>query len=68
MEKALKDVPEAENLVPEGMVALPINDAGLRDESSTRIEYFYQENVPSNAPPPAATEENALEIVKDQLL
>ena len=68
MEKVLKDVPEAEYPIPEGMIALPINDEGLRDESSTRIEYFYQENVPSNAPPPAATGENALEIVKDQLL
>ncbi|MEQ1525814.1 MAG: penicillin-binding protein 1A [Gallionella sp.] len=69
MGKVLQGVPEAEYPVPEGMVAIPINDAGLRDESSTRIEYFYQENTPSNALPPAPTsEESAPEIVKDQLL
>ncbi len=72
MEKVLKGVPPAEPSVPEGLAAIPINDEGLRDESSVRIEYFYQENVPSNAPPPTVTtttgEEKPVEVVKDQLL
>ena len=81
MATALKGVPEAEYPVPENMVALPINNEGLRDESSSRIEYFYQENVPSNAPSPTILEggtpsgeaplkeeEKPADIVKDQLL
>jgi penicillin-binding protein 1A len=69
MGKALQGIPEAQYPVPEGVVALPINDAGLHDDSSGRIEYFYAENVPSAAPPPAATEQsNSAETVKDQLL
>jgi penicillin-binding protein 1A len=73
MEKVLKDVPQAEYFMPENMVAMHINDSGLIDDSNARIEYFYQENVPSRAAAPAApnatTEpNNPPDAVKDQLL
>ena len=69
MEKVLKDVPQAEYTMPDNMVALPINDKGLLDESSGRIEYFYQENVPSGQASPLLNEQNKpAEVVKDQLL
>jgi penicillin-binding protein 1A len=68
MEKVLKDVPEAEYAMPDGMVAARINDSGQRDPNGGRVEYFYQENLP-----PAAGEtqpgENTehIDSVKDQL-
>ncbi|NOU01988.1 MAG: penicillin-binding protein 1A [Gallionella sp.] len=69
MEKVLKDVPQAEYIAPDNMVALHINDDGLIDDSSARIEYFYQENSPSHATAPAAIEQSKpTEAVKDQLL
>jgi penicillin-binding protein 1A len=69
MEKVLKDVPQAEYVVPENMVAMHINDDGLHDESSPRIEYFYQENAPSGAAITSAIEQSKpTEAVKDQLL
>ncbi|MEO8331526.1 MAG: penicillin-binding protein 1A [Gallionella sp.] len=69
MEKMLKDVPQAVYTMPNNMVALHINEEGYRDENSSRIEYFYQENVPSERTLPAPTEEmKPAESVKDQLL
>jgi penicillin-binding protein 1A len=69
MEKVLKDVPQAEYVMPENMVAVHISDDGLHDESSPRIEYFYQENAPSGAAIPSAVEQSKpTEAVKDQLL
>ncbi len=69
METVLKGVPQAEYTMPESMIALPINDEGLRDDGSTRIEYFYQENIPSGQATPIADEQDKpMEAVKDQLL
>ncbi len=69
MEKVLKDVPQAEYVMPENMVALHINDDGLHDDSNVRVEYFYQENAPSGAAAPSTPEQSKpTEAVKDQLL
>ncbi len=57
MATVLKNVPEAEYTLPENMVAERINEGGHRDESSSREEYFYQENTPGmqSSPEPADT-------------
>jgi penicillin-binding protein 1A len=69
MEKVLKDVPQATYPLPDNMVAVHINDEGYRDDNSARIEYFYQENVPSeHAPSTPAEEAKPTDTVKDQLL
>ncbi len=69
MEKVLKDVPQTEYVMPENMVALHINDDGIHDDSSARVEYFYQENIPSGSATPSASEQSKpTEAVKDQLL
>ena len=69
MDKMLKGVPEAVYNMPENMVAVHINDEGLRDDKSPRVEYFYQENVPSPYAVPAPSEESKpVDTVKDQLL
>jgi len=69
MAKILKHVPEAEYTLPENMIAAPINDKGYLDKDGSRIEYFYQENVPSEQamPPPEQTGQ-PVETIKDQLL
>ncbi|MFA7299611.1 MAG: hypothetical protein WC053_03615, partial [Sideroxydans sp.] len=46
MGKMLKDEPEIEYLVPPGIITERINDEGLRDPASERIEYFYEEFLP----------------------
>lgn len=68
MEKVLKDVPEAEYAMPDGMVAARINDNGQRDPNGNRVEYFYQENLPPAAgeAQPGETAER-IDAVKDQL-
>jgi penicillin-binding protein 1A len=68
MEKVLKDVPEAEYAMPDGMVAARINENGQRDPNGNRVEYFYQENLPPAAGEPQSGE-NAehIDSVKDQL-
>ncbi len=69
MEKALKDVPEAVYTMPDNMVAVHINEEGFRDDSSPRVEYFYQENAPPELAMPAPIEEiKPSDSVKDQLL
>jgi penicillin-binding protein 1A len=69
MEKILKDVPAAVYTMPDNMVAIHINEEGYRDDNSPRVEYFYQENVPSEHAPPAPSEETKpADTVKDQLL
>ncbi|MDP2805494.1 MAG: penicillin-binding protein 1A [Gallionellaceae bacterium] len=65
MGKALKDVPQAEYTMPENMVAIRINDKGMRDANGGRTEYFYQENIPG-AGDDAVNAEH-LDEVKDQL-
>jgi len=62
MENALKDVPEVEYQMPEGMVAARINESGRRDESGNLVEFFYEEHVP------AAGLVDALGALKDKLL
>jgi penicillin-binding protein 1A len=70
MEKILKDVPQAVYTMPDNMVAVPINEEGLRDDSSSRIEYFYQENVPPEhvVTAPNSEETKPAETLRDQLL
>ena len=68
MGAVLKNVPEAEYIMPDGMVAARINARGYRDPNGDRIDYFYKENVPplqSSLPAPAATQTS--DAVKDQL-
>ena len=61
MGKILKDVPQAAYSMPENMVAARINNDGLRDESSSLVEYFYQENLPPEK------EKTFIETIIDQL-
>ncbi len=69
MEKILKDVPEAVYTMPDNMVAIHINEEGYRDDSSPRVEYFYQEIVPSEHATPTPNEEiKPADTLKDQLL
>lgn len=69
MEKVLKSVPEAEYTMPDNMVAAPINDNGHRDANGSRIEYFYQENVPNEQTTSAPIKGGEpIDVVKDQLL
>lgn len=69
MEKALKDVPQAVYAMPDNMVAVRINEEGHADKEGQLVEYFYQENVPSEQAMPAPNEEvKPTDAVKDQLL
>jgi penicillin-binding protein 1A len=70
MDKALKDVPQAEYAMPDNMAVVRINENGYRDQNGSLFEYFYQENVPpEQAMPQAPSEEiRPSDTVKDQLL
>jgi penicillin-binding protein 1A len=70
MEKTLKDVPQAAYAMPENMVAMRINEEGYHDKNGSLVEYFYQENVPSEQAMPHAPNEETrpADTVKDQLL
>lgn len=69
MEKILKDVPEAVYTMPDNMAEVHINEEGFRDDTSPRVEYFYQENVPAEHALPAPNEEvKPSDTLKDQLL
>ncbi|HXU93581.1 MAG TPA: penicillin-binding protein 1A [Gallionella sp.] len=69
MGKVLKDVPQATYAMPENMVAARINESGHRDENGPLVEYFYQENVPTEQPlPPPTGDAKPAETAKDQLL
>ena len=46
MGKTLKNIPEATYVMPENLVAVHINNNGLRDDASDLVEYFYKENIP----------------------
>ncbi len=46
MGKTLKNIPETTYVMPENMVAVHINNNGLRDDASDLVEYFYKENIP----------------------
>lgn len=68
MAKILKDVPEAVYSMPENMVAVRINENGLRDPNGTREEYFYQENLPPSVGESASGEgAEHNDSMKDQL-
>jgi penicillin-binding protein 1A len=47
MATMLKDTPEIEYTIPEHIVSARINEDGLRDPDGSRIEYFYEENLPA---------------------
>ena len=70
MGKMLKNVPQAIYTMPENMTAVRINEEGLHDKSSALIEYFYQENIPSEQAAPYAPNEEIkpVDTIKDQLL
>jgi len=69
MEKSLKDVPEAVYTMPSNMVAVHINEEGLRDDNKPRIEYFYLENAPPEHVMPVPSEEiKPADTIRDQLL
>ncbi len=69
MGKVLKDVPEATYNMPDNMVAVHINNDGYRDDNSPLVEYFYQENIPSEHPVVTPSEEvKPADTIKDQLL
>lgn len=70
MGTVLKNVPEATYTMPANMVELHINEEGLRDDSSPRVEYFYEENQPPENGPtfPQGEDIKPTDTVKDQLL
>ena len=73
MGEMLTDVPEAEYTMPENMVAVPIDEKGLPDSTSERIEYFYQENAPTEQFLPFTIDNEYVkptdtDTIKDQLL
>ncbi|MDD2916077.1 MAG: penicillin-binding protein 1A [Gallionella sp.] len=69
MEKALKDVPQAAYAMPDNMAAVRINEEGHADKEGPFVEYFYQENIPSEQAMPVPSEEvKPTDTVKDQLL
>ncbi len=49
MGTVLKGVPEVVYNMPDNMVQAHINDGGHLDKSSPILEYFYKENLPSDA-------------------
>lgn len=69
MEKVLKDMPQTLYSMPDNMVAARINEAGHRDENGSLVEYFYQENLPSEQTTPLPDEgARPADSAKDQLL
>jgi penicillin-binding protein 1A len=73
MGKVLQGIPEAKYTMPDGMVALRINDQGHRDENGKRTEYFYKENLPqtqdtTTIPGADIPLEGSKDAIKDQLL
>ncbi|MFY9260804.1 MAG: penicillin-binding protein 1A [Gallionella sp.] len=68
MGTVLKGVPEVVYNMPDNMVQAHINDNGHLDKSSPILEYFYKENLPSdanNALPDLNAEES--EQIREQL-
>jgi len=43
----LKDIPGIEYSIPEHIVTARINENGLRDPDGSRVDYFYEENLPA---------------------
>lgn len=67
MEKILKGVPEIEYSIPEHVVTARINENGLRDREGSRIEYFYEENIPPEQGDTLPEEDKPAEAANDQL-
>jgi penicillin-binding protein 1A len=42
----LKDIPGIEYSIPEHIIPARINENGLRDSDGSRVDYFYEENLP----------------------
>jgi penicillin-binding protein 1A len=42
----LKDIPGIEYSIPEHIIPARINENGLRDPDGSRVDYFYEENLP----------------------
>lgn len=69
MQKVLQTLPEATYTMPDNMVAMRINEEGHRDEKGSLVEYFYQENIPSEQSLLIPGDGNKpVDVVKDQLL
>jgi penicillin-binding protein 1A len=69
MGKILKDVPQGVYSMPDNMTVLRINEEGRPDENGSLLEYFYQENVPSEQTPFLPEESvKPTDKLKDQLL
>ena len=66
MGTVLKGVPRAAFAKPDNMLAVRINNKGLRVPNGELVEYFYQENLPLGQPA-ALPEKSQSETVKDQL-
>lgn len=66
MDVILKNVPEAAYTMPDNMVAVRINNNGLRNPNGELVEYFYQENVPPDPSGMRAGKAQS-EAVKEQL-
>ena len=66
MGTVLKGVPRAAFAKPDNMLAVRINNKGLRVPNGELVEYFYRENLPLGQPA-ALPEKSQSETVKDQL-
>jgi len=69
MGAALKDVPEQDYPVPDGVLAVKINpETGLRDPVNGTVEYFFAEYAPPAADEqPTAGPLKPLELFRDQI-
>ena len=65
MAKALKGIPEMVQRVPEGVIAVKVNESGLQAPDG-RPEFFYRENLPPEQGPADSTTRTP-EEVKNQL-
>ncbi|MDP1683471.1 MAG: penicillin-binding protein 1A [Burkholderiales bacterium] len=65
MGRALKGVPETALSVPDGVVSVIIDPASGKRSSEGKVEFFYQENLPSERP--SWGDEGAGEDVKSQI-
>ena len=63
--KALKGIPEMAQRVPEGVVAVKVNEGGLQVPDG-KSEFFYRENLPPAQGPVDSTTRTP-EEVKNQL-
>jgi penicillin-binding protein 1A len=71
MGRALKGVPEAPQVAPEGVIRVRIDpETGLQAADGALAEYFYREFLPPDGPPAATAEQTGTrspEEVRSQL-